>query len=112
DGRPSERPPTSTNLVGRRVGRYVIDRFLGKGGMATVWRAVHEQLGGEVAIKILAPEAVRGEEELERFFREAKVSAQLNHDHVVKVIDFARDPSVGSYIVMELLNGRGLDRVL
>lgn len=112
DGRKSDRAPPSNGLVGKRVGRYVVDRLLGKGGMATVWRAVHEQLGGEVAIKVLAPEAVRGEEELERFFREAKVSAQLNHDHVVKVIDFARDPNVGSYIVMELLNGRGLDRVL
>jgi eukaryotic-like serine/threonine-protein kinase len=107
-------PPdgSSPTLAGKRIGRYVVDRLLGEGGMATVWRAVHEQLGGEVAIKILAPEAVRGEQELERFFREAKVCAQLNHDHVVKVIDFARDPDVGSYIVMELLNGRGLDRVL
>jgi serine/threonine-protein kinase len=108
----SSKEPPSQSLVGRKIGRYIVDRLLGKGGMATVWRAVHEDLGGEVAIKILAPEAVRGEKELERFFQEAKVSAQLNHDHVVKVIDFARDPELGSYIVMELLNGRGLDRLL
>jgi serine/threonine-protein kinase len=102
------------SLAGKRVGRYIVDRLLGKGGMATVWRAVHEQLGGEVAIKVLTPSSSgsNGEGELERFFREAKVSAMLNHDHVVKVIDFARDPEVGAYIVMELLNGRGLDRVL
>ena len=105
-------PPGSGSLVGRRIGRYVIDGLLGKGGMATVWRAVHAELGGEVAIKILAPEAVRGEEEIQRFFREAKVSAQLNHDHVVRVIDFARDPELGAYIVMELLRGLNLDRVL
>jgi serine/threonine-protein kinase len=111
-GARSEATPPSFSLVGKKVGRYVVDRLLGKGGMSTVWRAVHAELGGEVAIKVLAPEAVRGDEELERFFREAKVSAQLNHDHVVKVIDYARDPEVGSYIVMELLNGRSLDRVL
>jgi serine/threonine-protein kinase len=100
------------SLVGTKLGKYVVRELVGKGGMATVWRAVHDELGGEFAIKILDKDAVDGDEGHERFLREAKVSARLNHAHVVKVIDFARDPLVGSYIVMELLSGEALDRVL
>jgi serine/threonine protein kinase len=114
-GVPSRRSPSlppAEDLTGTKLGRYVIEGLLGRGGMATVWRAVHEELGGSVAIKVLDKRVVETEDAQERFLREAKVAARLNHDHVVKVIDFARDPVVGSYIVMELLDGRPLDRLL
>ncbi|AKU98212.1 serine/threonine protein kinase [Labilithrix luteola] len=99
------------DLVGRKLGKYVVRELIGQGGMATVWSAVHEELGGVVAIKLLDARLLDGDAP-ERFLREARVSAQLNHDHVVKVIDFARDPEFGSYIIMERLTGHPLDRVL
>lgn len=99
------------DLVGRKLGKYVVRELIGQGGMATVWGAVHEELGGVVAIKVLDARLLDGDAP-ERFLREARVSAQLNHDHVVKVIDFAKDPEFGSYIVMERLTGQPLDRVL
>lgn len=116
-------PVPARSLVGTKLGRYVIEELLGRGGMATVWKARHEELGGFVAIKVLdqrideraeraRSSKAEGDDAQERFLREAKVSAQLNHDHVVKVIDFARDPEVGSYIVMELLSGLPLDRII
>lgn len=99
------------DLVGRKLGKYVVRELIGRGGMATVWGAVHEELGGVVAIKVLDARLLDGDAP-ERFLREARVSAQLNHDHVVKVFDFAKDPEFGSYIVMERLTGQPLDRVL
>lgn len=102
----------SRDLSGKRLGRYVVDTLLGRGGMATVWRGVHEELHTAVAIKVLDADVVEGDVAKQRFFREAKLNARLNHDHVVKVIDFASDPDVGSYIVMELLEGQPLDRLL
>jgi serine/threonine-protein kinase len=113
DDDPTSRGPIPiADLSGVKLGNFVIEGLLGRGGMATVWSAVHQNLGSFVAIKILAPHITDTDEAQARFFREAKVSAQLAHAHVVKVIDFARDPNIGAYIVMERLSGDPLDRLL
>ncbi|AKU98784.1 serine/threonine protein kinase [Labilithrix luteola] len=100
------------DLVGRKLGKYVLKELIGRGATASVWSAEHQEIGGNVAVKVLDQRPVDGAEAHERFLREARVSAKLDHDHVVKVIDFGRDASVGSYIVMERLTGQPLDRLI
>lgn len=94
-------------LIGKRIGNYVIDRPLGRGGMAVVFVAKHPTLGREVAVKFLKP-ALHGDLEMaERFLQEAKVTATLAHPNVVEILDFGefeRRP----YYMMELLQGEDL----
>ncbi|MBI1947723.1 MAG: serine/threonine protein kinase [Deltaproteobacteria bacterium] len=94
------------------AGRYRLRRQIGKGGMGTVWVAVQEPLGREVALKLIRPELVHEERVRERFRREAKLVAQLNNPHVVGVIDFGETEAPGGgttlFIAMELLRGRTL----
>lgn len=96
-----------SELIGKRIGNYVIDRPLGRGGMAVVLVAKHPTLGREVAVKFLKP-AFHGDLEMaERFLQEAKVTATLAHPNIVEILDFGefeRRP----YYMMELLQGEDL----
>lgn len=94
-------------LIGKRVGNYIIDRHLGIGGMAVVFVAKHPTLGREVAVKFLKPAFAADLLMAERFLQEAKVTATLNHANVVEILDFGeyeRRP----YYMMELLQGEDL----
>ena len=94
-------------------GRYRLDRLIGHGAMARVYRASDIETGGEVAVKILSPlggEDARGRE---RFFREASAAVRIDHPNVVKVLDVGRREHDGRpYMVIELLHGEPLGDVL
>jgi hypothetical protein len=93
--------------AGTKLGRYEVLSSLGAGGMGEVYRARDEQLGREVAIKVL-PEAVAGDaERLARFEREARVLASLNHPNVAHLYGYERDGDT-SFIIMELVEGETL----
>ena len=84
------------DLSGKLIaGRYRLTRQIGKGGMGAVWVAVQEQLGREVALKLIRPELVHEARVRERFRREARLVAQLNNPHVVGVIDFGEAEAPG-----------------
>ncbi len=68
-------------------GRYRLDARIGQGGMSTVYRAFDTVLEREVAIKLMHREIASDSDQLERFRREARAVAQLNHAHIVTVID-------------------------
>src|SRR5918997_1881515 len=93
-------------------GRYRILRKLGSGGMANVYLAEDEDLGRQVAIKILNDRHASDEQFVERFRREAKNAAGLSHPNIVSVYD--RGEAEGTYyIAMEYLDGRSLkDRIV
>ena len=86
---------------------YKILSPVGKGGMGTVFKARHKELGSFAAIKILNRELARTRVQRERFFREAKTSANLNHPNIVKVYEVGYCREVPS-IVMEYLEGETL----
>jgi eukaryotic-like serine/threonine-protein kinase len=89
-------------------GRYRLDAIIGRGGMSTVYRAFDTVLERPVAIKLMHREIASDSDQLERFRREARAVAQLNHPHVVKVIDAGEELSadVGTpYIVLEYVAG-------
>src|SRR3984957_5357647 len=88
-------------------GRYRLEARIGAGGMSTVYRALHETLQRQVAIKLLNREVASDSDQLERFRREARAVAQLSHPHVVGVIDAGEDES-RPYIVFEYVEGETL----
>src|SRR6185312_9184498 len=77
-----------TTLLGSALGgRYRLDAQIGRGGMSTVYRAFDTVLERQVAIKLMHREIASDSGQLERFRREARAVAQLNHPHIVTVID-------------------------
>jgi serine/threonine protein kinase len=91
--------------------RYRLDAQIGAGGMSTVYRAFDTVLERQVAIKLMHREIASDSDQLERFRREARAVAQLNHPHVVGVIDAGEDDGT-PYIVFEYVEGETLkDRI-
>jgi serine/threonine-protein kinase len=97
--------------------RYRLDAKVGMGGMSTVYRAFDTVLERQVAIKLMHREIAGDSDQLERFRREARAVAQLNHPHVVGVIDAGEesgddDGFATPYIVFEYVEGETLkDRI-
>ena len=87
--------------------RYRLDELIGRGGMASVWRATDTVLGRPVAVKRLHPGLIADEEHAERFRREAMLVARLSHPNLVRLLDRGEDAD-GPYLVMELVDGENL----
>ena len=98
---------TGESLAGRRFGAYEILEELGSGGMGKVYRARNVTLERVVALKTLAPAFSADQEFVQRFLKEARVAARLNHPNVVQIYDFG---SVGGiqYLAMEFVDGESL----
>jgi serine/threonine-protein kinase len=92
-------------------GRYRIERKLGAGGMADVYLAEDQELGRRVAIKILNARHGNDDQFIERFRREAKNAAALNHPNIVSIYDRGEAEDT-YYIAMEFLDGRTLKELI
>jgi len=90
--------------AGKRIGKYLIRRLIGRGGMGAVYEAMDVPLQRKVALKILPREFSQNEEALKRFIREAQLAARLNHPNVVTVFDVGRKGTI-YFIAMELVLG-------
>ena len=88
--------------------KYRLLRMIGDGGMGSVYEARHEGLGTTVALKFLHPELSRRSGLVQRFLQEARVSAQIQSPHVVRVADVDQSSGGLAFIVMEYLEGRTL----
>src|SRR6187399_1334726 len=96
-------------LVGRVIdGKYQILEPLGAGGMALVYTALHLTLEHLVAIKFLRKELASEPDVAERFARESRTIAQLNSEHIVKMLDVGHLDGAGPFMVMEHLAGEDL----
>ena len=96
---------------GSRIGHYEVVALIGKGGMGEVYSARDARLGRHVALKILPPEFTADPDRVQRFEREARVLAAVNHPHIATIhgIEDAEDTSA---LVMELVDGETLaDRI-
>ena len=76
-------------MIGTRLGPYEIIEELGKGGMATVYRAYHPGMERFVAVKIIHKALAQDEQGMERFRQEARLIARLEHPHLLPVYDYA-----------------------
>jgi serine/threonine protein kinase len=115
----SDEPPTAAHdasqqlAVGTSIqGKYVVHGLLGLGGFAVVYDAEHVGLGRRVAIKVLHLAADTPLALLERFRREARISALAHHRNVLEVYDTGTLPDGSPYLVMERVNGENLSHVL
>ncbi|MCY4537897.1 MAG: protein kinase [Chloroflexi bacterium] len=89
---------------------YEIKTRIGSGGMATVYQAYHDRLDRHVAIKVLHESFVRDDTFLERFEREARIIARLEHPQIVPIYDYAEFDGQ-PYIVMKYIKGGTLKRL-
>lgn len=103
-GRPSE-------LVGRRIAGYRIEREIGRGGMAVVYQALDLRLDRTVALKLLAPELARNDTFRRRFTHESRVAAAIDHPHIVPVFEAGETDGV-LYIAMRYVAGSDLRHLL
>ncbi len=99
------------DLSGSALGPYQLKTIIGKGGMATVYRAYQPSMDRDVAIKILAPDLTHDPEFIARFEREAQIIAGLQHPNILTVYDFGRANGL-MYLVMRLMEGGNLAREL
>src|SRR3989337_1269110 len=93
-------------MIGRLIsGRYRLIAPLGEGGMATIWRAVDEQLDREGAVKLLRRQFCNDAGFAARFKQEARSAGSLSPPNIVPVYDYGTDAeSGGQFIVMQLLD--------
>ena len=97
----------------RTIGRYQIHKLLGEGGMGMVFLAEDPLLKRRVAIKVVKAEGgAEVAQALDRFKREAEISAQLNHPNVVTIHDVGEEPGLGPFMAMEYVEGKTLDSLI
>jgi hypothetical protein len=100
-------------MIGRLIsGRYRLIAPVGEGGMATIWRAVDEQLDREVAVKLLREQFGSDAGFAARFRQEARAAGSLSHPNIVPVYDYGTDTDGSQFIVMQLVEGDNLATVL
>jgi len=96
---------------GDRVGHYTVVGPLGSGSMGAVYRAKDATLGRDVALKVLPPDMAQDAERLDRFRREARAVAALNHPHIVTI--YSVEHADGThFLTMELVEGRTLEALM
>ena len=91
--------------------RYELVEFVGKGGMALVYRAIDRRTGHSVAVKILRPEYNQDAEFSSRFEREATTASKMSHHNIVNLLDVGQDGDI-RYLIMEYVNGQTLKDVI
>ncbi len=98
-------------LIGKTVGTYQVDRFIGKSHISSVYKATDLQLGRDVSLKVLDPLLAQDSGQRQRFLEEARILSRLDHPNVVKVMSYNRaDNEV--FMVQELITGGTLRGVL
>lgn len=92
--------------------RYRIIELIGQGGMGRVYRAEHQELGKEVAVKVLPAHFAERGDAVQRFIQEAKTASQVGHENIVDVNDLGKTREGMPFFVMEYLRGKDLQTVL
>jgi DNA-binding beta-propeller fold protein YncE/tRNA A-37 threonylcarbamoyl transferase component Bud32 len=105
-------PPAPGNFgVGSHVAGYRLDEQIGRGGMAVVYRAYDARLERRVALKILAPELARDEEFRQRFIRESRAAAAVDHHNIIPIYEAGEAGGV-LFIAMRFVDGRDVQTLI
>jgi serine/threonine protein kinase len=103
--------PDVLSIEGQTISHYRVLVKLGAGGMGEVYRATDTKLGRDVALKVLPPDVAADPERLERFRREARALAAINHPHIVTIYSVEEADGV-HFLTMELVEGQSLDHCI
>lgn len=96
-------------LIGHVIeDRYKLVEIIGRGGFGTVYRAAHQRLPRDFAVKLLSPVRAADPRQVARFRQEVRAVCVIQHANVIEVIDFGYDVKVGYFVVMPLLEGETL----
>ena len=98
---------TADTMVGRRLGRYLVQERIGSGGMGVVFRAHDEQLERDVAIKVLNAYVLSNDGDRKRLKNEARALSRLNHPNIETIYSFETEGDI-EFLVIELLTGSSL----
>ena len=102
-------PSTTDDLTGQVIGeRYRISKPLGVGGFGVVYVAEHVVTGRKFAVKVLLADLGKHAKIADRFIREAKTTAKIDHENIVEIVDVGRTDAGALYFSMELLKGETL----
>lgn len=101
----------ASGLIGRQIAGYLVERIIGRGGMAVVYQARDLRLDRTVALKLIAPERARDETFRRRFTHESRVAAAIDHPHIVPVFEAGETDGV-LYIAMRFVAGLDLRALL
>ncbi|HSD89857.1 MAG TPA: serine/threonine-protein kinase, partial [Kofleriaceae bacterium] len=91
---------------------YVVGEQVGRGGFGEVYRARHEVIGRDVAIKVLHAEVSRDPDAIERFITEARAVGNLSHPNIVELYELGALPDGRQYFIMPFIRGKTLAEVL
>jgi len=109
----SDLPKKESSLTLKEIGGFELIGKIGQGGMGTVFKARQKSLDRIVALKVLPPSVAKDAKFIERFQREARACAKLNHPNIVQGVDVGKDPATGVwYFAMELVDGPSVLKLL
>jgi len=103
------------DLIGQKIGGYLVERELGSGGTGTVYLGRHTLIDRMIAVKVLHDEFAHDADQVARFFQEAKAAAEIGHPNIIGIIDFGTmvtPDGPRTYLMMEALEGESLDKRL
>src|SRR5438034_4823551 len=103
--------PEADVRVGSEFAGYLIESLIGRGGMSVVYLAKHLRLGRNVAFKVLAPDLAQEEGFRDRFIRESRLAASIDHPNIVPIYDAGEIEGV-LYIAMRYVQGTDMKRRL
>ena len=101
----------ANDLIGRQISQFDVLEEIGRGGMATVYRATQKSINRDVALKVLPRTFLHDPGFLERFNREVEVIAHLEHPHIVPIYDYGEANGM-PYIAMRFLAGGSFRRLI
>ncbi|MCR4316990.1 MAG: protein kinase [Planctomycetes bacterium] len=104
-------PRTDAEMIGVTVGGCLIEAKIGQGGMGTVYRATHLGLDKSVALKFLPKNYAQSAERVERFRREARSAAALDHPNIVQIMNVGSEDDL-HYIIMQFIDGYSVDKMI
>jgi len=108
-----DQAPTDVDpRLGKQLGGYIAVARVADGAMGRVFEGRHPETKARVAIKVLHAEVLRDRIAVERFKREYESALELNHPHVVKVLEFGDTPEGSHFLTMEYLEGEELAKAL
>jgi serine/threonine protein kinase/DNA-binding beta-propeller fold protein YncE len=111
-GRVAEGTPAPGGFgIGSHIAGYRLDEPIGRGGMAVVYRAYDSRLERRVALKILAPELARDQEFQQRFIRESRAAAAVDHPNIIPIFEAGEAKGV-LFIAMRFVDGRDVQTLI